>query len=196
MLKTAILGGLLGALIFCGYFYIIYLIFENPFLVNPKSIDFFIYVGAVAGSIYYYRYHVKKLYMTFWEGFVTGVLQTFVMASLCGLFIYVFLHSENKPLKLYIANTLHTLEQNKKGIEKNIGEKFYTQTYNEVKKTAPYDMAWFEWRTKLLLGVFITFIASLVMRKKQPQTLAFVENERVETPKKDKKVKTKNQQQK
>ncbi len=167
MFRTIFLGGFLGALLFIVYFYTIFLIFKNPFLADPKSVDFFIYVVSIAGGIYYFRNYANQKYMAYWEGFCVGFAQTVLMATLCSLFIYVFLQIEKEPLQLYIADMLKTFTENKAGIIKNMGEKFYNDTYITLQKTPPEQMAWFEFRTKLLLGFFVTFITSLVLRRKK-----------------------------
>ncbi len=171
MFRVIFLAGASGALAFILYFYVIFLLFQNPFLVNPKSLDFFIYAGAIVGGLYYMRQNVLQKYMNFWQGFGSGILQTMIMAGLCSLFLYFFLYYEKKPLQLYVQDKLDEMQKVKENIVKNIGEKLYTEIYNNVKKTTPYEMAWFEWRTKMVLGIFIAFVTSLVLRRKKNSPL-------------------------
>lgn len=182
MLKTITLFGAVGSTTFCLYFWLIYAIWGNPFLDTPKSIDFFIYLLTVAGSIVYFRYlgAGKGKGITFLQGFTIGISVTLTMVVISTFFVYIFTEKiAPDGLKAHIQERTTLFEKNKASmiahLEEQIkkannvpkgvtAEKIHQEKIQAFQKLTAWDMAYIE-VSKLFLGLFITLIVAVLIRK-------------------------------
>lgn len=166
LFRNSLIFGFLGALVFAIYFLLIYFLFENPFLPNPKSLDFFIYLISIAGSLWYYRVLIANNQLGFLGGFAGGFATTAFMATFSAFFIFIFLKYIDKDvLQLYISHTINQMKANEAGNMKAFGKEIYNQIIQQLAKTSPFDMAFFEFRSKLIIGGFMSLITTIVLRK-------------------------------
>ncbi|TAE68242.1 MAG: DUF4199 domain-containing protein [Bacteroidetes bacterium] len=182
VIKTGFFFGILGGFFFIIFIFIAYFVSQQPFEANVKSLDFFIYLITLSVAIYWFRFKINENTMKFWTAMGVGMITILVMVMINSFFVYVFLGNivPNELIKykqkqlVIIEKIKNNLELDsvaqkkldKKEFEKNKNEKKeFEQIYQGMKKVTAYDMAWYEWRTKILLGIFMTFIISAVLRK-------------------------------
>ncbi len=180
MLKTIAIFSSAGSAVFCLYFTAVYVIWGNPFLDNPKSVDFFIYLLAVAGGVSYYRYKVAGKEMGFLGGFGVGMGTTLCMVIVSILFVYLFTSSlVPNTLQAHIKQRIGYFETNKKAMvqhlneqitkakenpEKITGEKIYNAQILVFQRLTAWDMAVYE-AGKLLVGFIISLVTAALLRK-------------------------------
>lgn len=179
MFKTIALFGSVGSAIFCLYFWLIYAIWGNPFLELPKSIDFFIYLVAVAGSITYLRF-LELGSINFLQGFGTGLGVTVSMVVVSVGFVYLFTSNiAPDSLQAHIKERVSLFEKNKASMVEHLneqirkannapkgitGEQMHAQKVAEFKKLTAWDMAYVE-VSKIGLGLFIALVVAMLLRK-------------------------------
>jgi hypothetical protein len=179
MIKTTALFGGVGSTIFCVYFWSLYALWGNPFLDLPKSVDFFIYLLCVAGSIAYLRFFVVGRLMSFWQGFATGVGVTMLMMFVSVIFVYFFTKSNPQALEAHKKERIAFFEKHKKSMIEHLdeqikksnneakslsAEKIHQQKIDDFQKLTAWDMAYIE-VSKLTLGFFIALVVALFLRK-------------------------------
>lgn len=166
LLKTAIIGGLAGAVLFCLYFTVIYWVYGNPFLPDPKSLDFFIYMLTIVALLFYFRFRVNRGWMYFWQAFVISSGAVLLMATLCALFVYFFVEVLYPDvLGTYISYTLHQFNAENEANERHFGKDEYARLLQAIRQIRASNLGWYEWKIKMLIGLFISLIVSAVMRR-------------------------------
>jgi Protein of unknown function (DUF4199) len=164
-IKVASFWGLLGGLGFCVLFVVIYLLYQNPFLPNPKSMDFFLYLFAVVGGIVYYRFRVSISGMRFYEGFGIGLLITVLMTTISIVFIYVFLeYIDTSVVQRHIDFNVQNFTRQKEAIIAKAGKAFYEKELLSFQSQSPASLALYE-VYKIGLGLVMSFVAAAVLRK-------------------------------
>jgi len=180
MLKTIALFGSIGGGVFCLYFWVVYAIWGNPFLAEPKSFDFFIYLLAVAGSIAYYRYWAVGKGIGFLKGFWIGIGTTVVMVVVSISFVYIFTTSiapdslqahikervahSNKYKVEMITKWNEQISQLKENPDKITGQKLFDTRLLNFQQLDAMSMAFAE-LGKLLLGGIVSLVAAILLRK-------------------------------
>jgi hypothetical protein len=165
MTLTAFLGGLVGGGLFCGFFGLIYAFSDNPFLPDPKSLDFFVYLLAVSGALVYFRFRQNGGYIGFWQGIIGGTMITVLITLIAVGFIYIFC-AEIAPetVQTHINYQVKHYQTHQKEIIAKFGKANYEQTIKDFESITPLSMAMYEiW--KIPVGLLITFIVAVVLRK-------------------------------
>jgi hypothetical protein len=174
ILKISAIFGVIGGFLFILFFYLSSLFSENPFDVNIKSLDFFIYLFCIVVMLVWIRFKVQPKKFTFWQGFWCSFLTTFLMASLGGFFIFYFsAYISPQTYQKHIQNELKIIQKVKNDIEKKTKLndkdkdkiKELSTIYKDLQKTSASDMGWYEWRLKIVMGLFFGLIVSLVLKK-------------------------------
>ncbi len=183
--KTSLIFGILGGIFFILFLYFAYIITEKSFDANVKSLDFFIYLITLSGALYWFRFKINENKMKFWTGMGVGMITNLVMVLISSFFVYIFLENiAPKQLTKYKEQQLKIIEKIKNSLEVDLSKqkektgekdkefekklrekKEFDIIYEGLSKVTAYDMAWYEWRTKILIGIFMTFIISAVLRK-------------------------------
>lgn len=177
LLKIGAITGLIGGSLFILFFLILFWTVDNPLAAGPKSTDFFVYLVVFVGLYFLYRHQ-----LTFRQGFLMGNVATLVMVTISVLFLYLFLGSKsngvlNKQIKTEISQQENSpskkkrIEQlNKQG--KN-GQKIFDDYIKSLKAWTRSDWLFFTLRkeviSKILLGVIISLLLSVVLRKYRPK---------------------------
>lgn len=168
VLKNSLVFGVLGGMLFITFLFLTYALTGKPLEADIKSLDFFVYLIALAGSLSWFRFKVNANKMKFWTGMGVGLMTNFVMLVINCVFIYVFLEKiAPQELNRYVKGELQNLDRIKKhpDFEKQFTKKQFESMYQDMKKVTAYDMAWYEWRVKIVVGIFMSFIISAVLRK-------------------------------
>jgi hypothetical protein len=159
-LKYGISGGVLSVLLFA----ILYLLDQNP-LVNAKKIDIPLFLIFILFSVKEFRDAKDDNRLTIWEGFLCGGMTFLTMALISSLFMLVFLKINDAMVTDYVDNSIEYLNENKE----RFLEKRDIQSFNEVitnlKSTSIVDLAVDDFLKKSRIGIFLTIIVSVVLRK-------------------------------
>ncbi len=163
---TILLGGVVGGILFIIFFLMLHWLTSNPFAPDVKSLDFFVYILVIVSTLLLYRFKFNQGKMSFWEGLLSGVGVSLLMASISAVFIYFFL-SKIAPhvLDLHIKYLLSTLTSNPEAAIESFGKENYEKILKDVKNTSPSEMAFYELRVKLLISSLMSFISAAVIRK-------------------------------
>ncbi|TAE46301.1 MAG: DUF4199 domain-containing protein [Cytophagales bacterium] len=157
VLKNSLIFGLLGGILFISFLLLTYALTGKPLEADIKSLDFFVYLIALAGSLSWFRFKVNANKMKFWTGMGVGLMTNFVFLEKIA----------PQELNRYVKGELQNLDRIKKhpDFEKQFTKKQFESMYQDMKKVTAYDMAWYEWRVKIVVGIFMSFIISAVLRK-------------------------------
>lgn len=176
LLKIGAITGLIGGSLFILFFLILFWTVEDP-LGDPKSGEFFVVLVVFVGLYFLYRYQ-----LTFRQGFLMGNVATLVIVVMSVLFMYLFLgNKSNQVLDKHIKKRISMVENspnNKKRIEiankkGEDGKKKLEELIATLKsRSRSY---WLnhtikrEVMSKTALGVIISLLLSVVLRKYRPK---------------------------
>ena len=177
LLKTGAIAGLIGGGLFILFFLILFWSADNPMAAAYKSTDFFVYLAVFVALYFLYRYQ-----HTFRQGFVLGNIVTLVMVLVSVLFMYLFLgNKSNGVLDTHIKAEI-AQQENSPGAKKRIeeitkkggnGQKIFDDYIKSLKAWKRADWLFFilrkEFISKVLLGMIISLLLSLVLRKYRPK---------------------------
>ena len=106
--------------------------------------------------------------MHFWQGMAMGMIAYILMAFGAALFIYFFgeISSTNFMLE-YIRISTGQLVTNKDLFIETIGEKTYTETLAQLPTTRPIHLAVDYLLKSMPIGLFLTIILSVLLRRKE-----------------------------
>ncbi|NJO00513.1 MAG: DUF4199 domain-containing protein [Bacteroidia bacterium] len=173
LLKTILLFGTAGALLFIIFFLLLFALYDNPFFPPVKSFDFFIYLLSVVAGLVYYRFWAGQGRFSFGQGMVTGVGISLLMVSVSVLFVYIFIQYIRPEVvekqAQYEINQFESLREdlirswNEEGED---GQAIYraTQQAYQARRWISY-LIWQEIFQKIFAALFISFIAAAVLRR-------------------------------
>ncbi|EAY28189.1 hypothetical protein M23134_03450 [Microscilla marina ATCC 23134] len=159
------------------FFLILFWAVDNPMEAGYKSTDFFVYLAVFVVLYFLYRYQ-----LSFRQGFLMGNVTTLVMVVVSVLFMYLFLGSKsNSVLDTHIKTEI-ALQENSPSKAKRI-EKLNKQGKNGQKIFDDYIQSLKDWKrsswlshviekefmSKIFLGIIISLLLSLVLRKYKPK---------------------------
>ncbi len=176
LLKIGAITGLIGGSLFILFIMILFWMGESP-LGDAKSGEFFVILVVFVGLYFLYRYQ-----LSFRQGFLMGNIATLVIVVMSVIFMYLFLGSKsNQVLDKHIKQRISMAENspnNKKRIEiankkGKDGKKELENLLNELRSRTRAE--WLnhaiqrEVMSKVALGVIISLLLSVVLRKYRPQ---------------------------
>lgn len=177
LLKIGAITGLMGGGLFILFFLILFWSVDNPLGHPARTSDFFVYLVVYVVLYFLYRYQ-----LTFRQGFLLGNVTTFVMMGVSVLFMFIFLnYDKNQVLNQFIKADIHQrahAHSNKQRIEKlNKEGKDGQKIFNDyIKSLKAWDKGkWMnfvlrkEFSIKVLVGIIISLMLSLVLRKYRPK---------------------------
>lgn len=177
LLKIGAVTGLIGAGLFILFFLILFWSVDNPLGHSARTTDFFVYLVVYVALYFLYRYQ-----LSFRQGFLVGNITTAIMVGGSILFMYLFLnYDKNQVLSTFIKAEIHNIENapgNKQQIAKlnKEGKKGQETFDNYIKALKKWDKGkWMsfivrkELTFKLIAGIIISLMLSLVFRKYQPK---------------------------
>jgi hypothetical protein len=102
----------------------------------------------------------------FWQGITGGMTTFFTLAIISALFILVLLTAIDSGITTnYIESRIALLNENKQTLIENINEQAYLDALTGVKETTPIDLALDDFLKKSIIGLFLTIIIALILRK-------------------------------
>ncbi len=157
--------GLLGGIVVMAVFFLFYFFQLNP-LVNLKFIDIFIFGIFIFFCLKEFRDRYNGGELHFWQGMTAGMINYLTIAVISALFILVMTILIDPGLVSgYISSRLDFLELNKHVLIQTIDENAYNETVEGVKSTTAYDLALDDFLKKSIIGLFLSSIISIILRK-------------------------------
>ncbi|HAS42808.1 MAG TPA: hypothetical protein DCS93_20165 [Microscillaceae bacterium] len=176
LLKIGAITGLIGGSLFILFILILFWAGEDP-LGDAKSGEFFVIMVVFVGLYFLYRYQ-----LTFRQGFLMGNMATLVIVVMSVLFLYLFLgNKSNQVLDKHVKKRISMVENspnNKKRIENankqgKDGKKELANLIANLKSRKHSEWLSFviqrELISKLVLGLIISLLLSVVLRKYRPK---------------------------
>ena len=161
--------GLIGSLMIILGLIVLFYLGRHPLLLNPildARIPLYALIIFISFKIFKEQYNGGIMH--FWQGMAIGMLAYTLMATSAALFIYIIskVNSSNF-LTEYIRISTGQLVTNKDLFIETIGEKTYTETLAQLPSTQPIHLAVDYLLKSMPIGLFLTIILSVLLRKKE-----------------------------
>jgi len=155
------IGGILVILLFM----IFYFLGKNP-IVEIKLVDILILAVFIFFSLKEFRDSHNNRKLHFWQGVSGGMITYFSIAIISALFILVLVVVIDPTITTdYIQSRIALIDENKAKLVENINEQAYLDALAGVKKTTPMDLAFDDFLKKSIIGLFLTIIIAVILRK-------------------------------
>ncbi len=163
MIKTGLIGGVLGGVAAVVFFYLLYQSGINPI---GKIWDFWIQAGAITGSIYYFWKKKGTPQLHLWEGLIIGSVCTLVYAFVYSFAVYLSLkHLDTALMTGYIEESLEKAALLKGQTVDKFGVEAYQQMIEGIPNTTIEDVGWGELVRRLGISLFMVPIIAMILRK-------------------------------
>jgi hypothetical protein len=165
LLSVPLKYGLIGGGISIILFLIFYFLQLNP-LVNIKMLDLLLLAIFLFFALKEFRdvYNDKKLH--FWQGMTAGMVNYLSIALISALFILVMTVIIDPQLTTnYIASRTALLNENKQMLVDTMDAVTFDEAMAGVKGTTGFDLALDDFLKKSIIGLFLTIIIAVILRK-------------------------------
>ena len=160
-LKYGVIGGGLVILLYM----IFYFLGKNP-IVEIKLVDILILAVFIFFSLKEFRDRYNNRELHFWQGVSGGMITYFSIAIISALFILILLVVIDPGITTnYIESRIALINENKEQLVESINEQAYIDALAGVKKTTPLDLAFDDFLKKSIIGLFLTIIIAVILRK-------------------------------
>lgn len=160
-LKYGALGGSMVILLFLTF----YFLDINP-LTSIKIVDAFILAIFIFFSLKEFRdqYNNRKLH--FWQGMTGGIINYLTIAVISSTFIFVMTVIIDPELTTkFIETSIALLNENKQTLIEEMDEATFEEAMAGVSETTGFDLALDDFLKKSIIGLFLTIIISVILRK-------------------------------
>ena len=161
--------GLIGSVLIAILFVILFYSNKHPLLI-PIIIDFrllliplFVFV-----SIKEFRDYRNSKLLHYWQGMAIGFLCYLAIGLISSIFILVFSNFEPNFIIQYVDISTAQLINNKQQVINAVGEEAFNRTIQKMPLTTSLDLALDYLLKTLLIGIPLTIIISVFLRK-QPK---------------------------
>lgn len=162
--KYALVGGFLTIVLF----FILLFFDKNPFVAN-KWFDFILLPIFVFFSVKEYKKYYNGGFLHFWQGMTVGFFTCFIIAVIAAVFIWSYLNFVSPELlQEFITDRINLITESKESFIQQFGEEIYRKTLADMKLLTPADMALDDFLRKVFIGLFITSVVAVVMRRLPP----------------------------
>ncbi|BDD03585.1 DUF4199 domain-containing protein [Aureibacter tunicatorum] len=162
-LKYGGIGGLMAVLAMVAFVFI-----DN----NPLGPEFYFAAPLVFVFVFFAMREFKFFkdgYMTFSQGVAIGFITYVMIGIISGIAVFALLQwIEPELLPHYIELKMKGLMENKTEIIAQYGEGVFNDNYDKLPKTTAWELGLTDFIQKLLSGVIITMILTMLMRKSKP----------------------------
>jgi hypothetical protein len=160
-LKYGIIGGGVSIILFL----IFYFLNLNP-LVNVKMLDMFMLSIFVFFALKEFRDVYNSRQLHFWQGMTGGVINYLTIALISGIFILVMTVIIDPELTTnYIVSRVELLNANKQTLVDTMDASSFEEALEGVQNTTGLDLALDDFLKKSIIGLFLTIIIAVILRK-------------------------------
>lgn len=157
--------GFFGSLIFILLFLIFYFLDLDP-LVNIKVIDVLLLSIFIFFALKEFRDRYNDRHLHFWQGMTGGMVTYLSLAILSALFIFFMTVIIDPELTTnYIESRIELLIENRQTLVDQMDEATFEKTVAGVKETSGLDLALDDFLKKSIIGLFLTIIMAVILRK-------------------------------
>jgi len=164
--RYGLIGGVLGCIVIASLYYM----GRHPFLL-PVIFDFRIVIFSV--FIFLCLKEVRDYYqqgnLLFWQGMIGSYVFIGTSAVMGSVFTWGLAKWDSHFLPSYISNLQEQMRNFQKQIEESVGAQAYQEQLAKLPGTSALDLAADYFLKSLIIGLFLTIIISVVLRK-QTQT--------------------------
>lgn len=107
--------------------------------------------------------------MHFWQGMLIGLLVAMILGFCAAIFILLFGAAEERFLSSYVFQLTENLVNNKDKFLDAIGEQTYANTIKNLPLTGLTDLAMDYYFKSVVIGLFLTIIISIILRRQPKQ---------------------------
>lgn len=168
--KVGLRYGFFSAILICFLLAVLFYAGKHPFLI-PIVYDVRIFLLAI--FIFFalrdFRDNKNQGILHFWQGMLSGLFLTIVMGFFAAIFIILFGSYEDQFLSSYVDQMIYNLTSNKEQFIGSIGEKTFQNTLNNLPSTTLTDLAMDYYFKSVVIGLFLTIIISVILRRQPKQ---------------------------
>jgi hypothetical protein len=166
LIKVPLKYGAIGAFVMIVLFLVIYMLGDNP-LFAENVIDKVLLALFLFSAIREFRdVHNGKI-MFFWEGMTVGFFCYIVIASILGVFTWMFLeYYDCNLLADFVTNALESAESEKVETIKDVGQESYDEMIRSISATGTIKISFEAFLQKTVFGLLFTIILSMILRTK------------------------------
>ncbi len=160
-LKYGAIGGGFLVLLFLIFYF-----FDLDPLTNIKIIDAIIICifTFFATKEFRDRYNDRQLH--FWQGMTVGMINYLSIALISALFILIMTSIvDTGMVPEYVAGRVALLIENKENLIETMNQDTFQNALDGVKTTTSFDLALDDFLKKSIIGLFLTIIISVILRK-------------------------------
>lgn len=168
LLTVPVKYALVGSLLTVVLFFILLFFDKNPLIAN-RWFDFMLLPIFIFFSVKEYKKYYNSGFLHFWQGMTVGFFTCFFIAVIAAAFIWSYLSfASPELLQEFIIDRTNLITESKENFIEQFGEEVYRKTLADMKLVTPADMAWDDFLRKVFIGLFITSIVAVVMRRLPP----------------------------
>ncbi|MTI32535.1 DUF4199 domain-containing protein [Xanthovirga aplysinae] len=167
LVKVAIKYGLIGALISIVPFLTLYFSNISP-VGNPSSVivDFLLMLVFIFFANREFRDSKNEGKLRFWQGMSIGFILYCIIGFVYGAFVFIFIKSAGQPFfDMYIQQAAEGMKQVASTNPETISQEQLAQGLEELKNVTAVDLFFKALIGKLFLGLIVTPIVTIVLRK-------------------------------
>jgi hypothetical protein len=166
LVRVSLFYGLFGGVVMIILIIGLQYVGRNP-LTDIRVVDLVILSVFLFFAMREYRDRYNDRILYYWQGVSIGILTFLTIALISATFIYI-LTEFIKPemVSQYIDSRLDLLQQNKQQLVSTINETAYNKALEGVKQTTSADLGLDDLLKKSFIGLFLTIIIAVILRKK------------------------------
>jgi len=165
LVRVPLRYGIIGGSVVILLFLIFYFLDFDP-IVNIKIIDMFILAIFIFFALKEFRDRYNNRELHFWQGMTGGVINYLSIAIISALFILVMTVIIDPELTTkYIEGRIELLNQNRQTLVNTMDEETFLDAMAGVQETSPLDLALDDFLKKSIIGLFLTIIIAVILRK-------------------------------
>jgi len=146
-------------------FLIFYFLDLDP-LVNIKIIDLFLLAIFIFFALKEFRDRYNDRHLHFWQGMTGGMISYLSLAILSALFIFIMTVIIDPELTTkYIESRIALLMENRQTLVDQMDEDTFVRAIEGVRETTGIDLALDDFLKKSIIGLFLTIIIAVILRK-------------------------------
>jgi hypothetical protein len=161
-LTLGAIAGLLGAVLMIAHFYVI----DHPFLI-PVFFDFRIFLFGV--FIFFTLKELRDLHqqgvLYFWQGLFASFIFVATYAFLSSFILGCFAYADTDFVRTYIELKTAELKAFSPEVVQQIGKEVFERNLEILPSTNGFDLAWLYFWQCFVIGIFISIIMSVILRR-------------------------------
>jgi hypothetical protein len=167
LVRIPIRYAIIGTFFYGTLFLLLYFLGYNPLTTGrPWDFGFLLIPLMVFFSLKDFKTNFNYGELRFWQGMTAGFVTYFVLALGVACFIYLFLEvGDSNVLDGYIKDRMDLLVSSKEQFIAQLGEELYHEQLNKMSHTSALVVALDDFWKKLAIGLFLTILIAVVLRK-------------------------------